>query len=275
MNKRLEYLKKNAIRGAIGSLIAAIILFNTNIFIFAIFPLLIFIGVAAISYTARIKSYEQNLFVFLEDLKDLLRGGMNIVTAMEVVCENEYGKLNKELERIAAQIKIGISFDQALVNVFKDIDSPMFAKVAQVISESTKYGGNLIKIFSSVATYVKTVNEMTEERKSKAFSTVFSSYFMFFVFIAIILIIQIVFLPMLTSADIMGATPGGEGSTESMEDINFNTYFLYLLVIQGGFAGPIIGKISEGSAMAGLKHSIILLSVSVPLYVVVSILFIL
>lgn len=271
MNKRLEYLKKYAIKGAIGSAILAIILFNTKLFVFSIFPLLIIVGVAAISYNSRIRSYEKNLFVFLEDLKDLLRGGMNIVTAMEVVCENEYGPLKKELERIAAQVKIGIPFDQALINVFSSIDSSMFAKVAQVISESTKYGGNLIKIFSSVATYVKTINEMTEERKSKTFSTVFSSYFMFFVFIAIILIIQIVFLPMLTSADIMGAT-GGEA--ESMEDINFNTYFLYLLVIQGGFAGPIIGKISEGSAMAGLKHSIILLSVSIPVYVVVSILFI-
>ncbi len=271
MNKKLEYLKNYAIKGGIASVILSILLYNTKIFIFAIFPVLISVGVASIIYSSRIKSYEQNLFVFLEDLKDLLRGGMNIVTSMEIICDNDYGALNRELKRIAAQVKIGIPFDKALVDVFVDIDSAMFNKVAQVISESTKYGGNLIKIFSSVATYVKTINEMTEERKSKTFSTVFSSYFMFFIFIAIILIIQIVFLPMLTSTDLSGASGG---SSASMQEINFNAYFLYLLVIQGGFAGPIIGKISEGSMMAGIKHSIILLSVSIPVYVVVSLLFI-
>jgi archaeal flagellar protein FlaJ len=269
MNRKLEYIKKYAIKGAIASAILTIALYNTRILIFAIFPLLIFIGVGSIIYTTRIKSYEQNLFVFLEDLKDLLRGGMNIVTSMEIICENDYGALNHELKRIAAQVKIGIPFEQALVNVFYDIDSKLFSKVAQVISESTKYGGNLINIFSSVATYVKTINEMTEERKSKTFSTVFSSYFMFFVFIAIILIIQIVFLPMLSSTDLSGATGG-----QSMSNVNFNNYFLYLLVIQGGFAGPIIGKIAEGNAISGVKHSIILLSVSVPIYVVVSLIFI-
>jgi flagellar protein FlaJ len=162
----------------------------------------------------------------------------------------------------------------ALINVFEDVDSPLFNKVAQVISESTKYGGNLIKIFSSVSNYVKTINEMSEERKSKTFSTVFSSYFMFFIFIAIILTIQIVFLPMLASNDLSSATGGGGVESESLADINFNAYFLYLLIIQAGFAGPIIGKISENNAIAGIKHSIILLAVSVPLYVVVSLLFV-
>lgn len=270
MNKRLKYIKGFAIKGAIGSIIAAILLFNTNLFVFSIFPFVVSVGIAAGIYTAKIKSYEQNLFVFLEDLKDLLRGGMNIVTSMEILCDNNYGSLNTEVKRLAAQVKIGIPFDQALVNIFSEIDSPMFAKSAEVISESTKYGGNLIKIFSSVSGYVKTINEMTEERKSKTFTSVFSSYFMFFVFIAIILIIQIVFLPMLTTTELAGAT----GGDPSMEEVNFNTYFLYLLVIQGGFAGPVIGKISEGSATAGIKHSIILLCVSIPVYVVVSLLFI-
>jgi pilus assembly protein TadC len=272
MNKRLKYILDFAIKGMIGSVILLILLLQTKLVIFAIFPLLISVGVASIAYTNKIKSYEENLFIFIEDLKDLLQGGMNIVTSMEIVCEHDYGSLNAELTRLAAQIKIGVPFEKALVNIFNEIESPMFGKVAQVISESTKYGGNLTKIFSSVSNYVKNINEMSEERKSKTFSTIFSSYFMFFVFIGIILIIQIVFLPMLSSNELSSVTGGG--SDNSMEDINFNTYFLYLLLVQGSFAGPVIGKISEGSAIAGIKHTVILLSISVPLYVLVSLFFI-
>jgi hypothetical protein len=46
--------------------------------------------------------------------------------------------------------------------------------------------------------------------------------------------------------------------TSNVDPINFSRPFLYLLVTQGFFAGLVIGKISEGSAKAGLKHSFIM-----------------
>jgi archaeal flagellar protein FlaJ len=264
---RIEYMLDAAAKGAIGSLILGIFLLNTKFFIFCIFPVVIAIGIASMVYTKKIRSLESNLFVFLDDLKDLLQGGMNIVTAMEVLSDHNYGALNQYIRRITAQIKIGVPFENSLIEVFSEIDSSMFNKIANVIAETMKYGGNLIKIFSAVSNYVKLIDEMGEERRSKTFSTVFSSYFMFFIFIAIILTIQIVFLPMLKSNDI-------NTSGVSIESINFNAYFLYLLIIQASFAGPIIGKISEGNAMAGIKHSIILLVISIPLYVIASMIFI-
>lgn len=267
LSPRLEYLLDAAAKGSIGSLILGILLLRTKLFIFCIFPTIIAIGVASIVYTKKIRSLETNLFVFLDDLKNLLQGGMNIVTSMEVLSDHDYGALNTYIRRIAAQIKIGVPFETSLVEVFSEVDSPIFNKVANVIAETMRYGGNLIKIFGAVSNYVKLIDEMGEERRSKTFSTVFSSYFMFFIFIAIILTIQIVFLPMLKSNDI-------NTSGTSIQDIPFNTYFLYLLIIQASFAGPIIGKISEGHAMAGIKHSIILLVISVPIYVIVSMLFV-
>ena len=115
---------------------------------------------------------------------------------------------------------------------------------------------------------------MIEERKSKTFTTVFSSYFMFFVFIGIVLIIQIVFLPMLSNTTMSMTLGGGATTSSSLKDINFNKYFLYLIIVQGIFAGPAIGKISEGNAIAGVKHSVILLAIAVPIYVIVSLFFI-
>jgi len=272
INRRLEFLLDYAAKGAIGSLILGIFLLRTKLMIFTIFPVILAVGLASIIYTKKIRSLETNLFVFLDDLKDLLQGGMNIVTAMEIIAEHDYGALNEYTKRIAAQIKIGVAFDVALVEVFSDVDSPLFNKIANVISETMKYGGNLIKIFGAVSSYVKLIDEMGEERRAKTFSTIFSSYFMFFIFIGIILTIQIVFLPMLTSSDLNSV--GGGSSGASLGDIDFNAYFLYLLIIQAGFAGPIIGKISEGNAIAGIKHSIILLVISIPLYVLVSLFFV-
>ena len=274
LTDKQEFFLDYIVKGAIGSIIIFVALFSTKFIIFSIFPLLLAIGLAAKIYAARIKSYERNLFVFLDDLKDLLQGGMNIVTAIEITTEHDYGSLNEPLTRLAAQIKIGVPFDVALTEVFGKIDSPMFLQVTQIISETTKVGGNIIKVFASVSTYVRTVNDMIDERRSKTFSTVFSSYFMFFVFIGIILIIQIIFLPMLSSNSMSMTGSTSTTEKEGISDVNFNKYFLYLIIIQGIFAGPVIGKISEGNAIAGIKHTVILISVSVPVYVVVSLLFI-
>jgi archaeal flagellar protein FlaJ len=272
LTEKQKFFVDYIVYGFVGSIIFFVLLISTNFLIFAIFPLLASIGIAARIYTARIKSYERNLYVFLDDLKDLLQGGMNIVTAVEIASKHDYGKLNDPIKRVAAQIKIGVPFDVALNEVFGNIDSPVFKQVTQIISETTKVGGNIIKIFSSISDYVKNLNDMVDERKSKTFQTVFSSYFMFFVFIAIILIIQIVFLPMLSSSTVsLGGDTGGAAS--SMQDVNFNKYFLYLILIQGLFAGPTIGLISENNFIAGIKHSIILVGVSVPIYVIVSAIF--
>jgi len=42
--------------------------------------------------------------------------------------------------------------------------------------------------------------------------------------------------------------------------------FLYLLIFQGFFAGLVIGKISEGSIKAGIKHSFALVALSLILF---------
>lgn len=273
LTEKQKFFLDFIIYGFVGSIIFFVLLMNTSYLAFAIFPILASVGLASRIYSARIKSYERNLYVFLDDLKDLLQGGMNIVTAMEVTSKHDYGHLNEPIKRVAAQIKIGIPFDVALNDVFGNIDSPVFRQVTQIISETTKVGGNIIKIFSSISNYVKTLNDMVDERKSKTFSTIFSSYFMFFVFIAIILIIQIVFLPMLSGNSFAIGSDGASQQEVGMGDINFNAYFLYLIIIQGLFAGPTIGLISENNFIAGIKHSVILVGVSIPVYVLVSAIF--
>ncbi|MEI8363912.1 MAG: hypothetical protein WCF78_00445, partial [archaeon] len=99
LTSKQEFFLDYIVKGAIGSIILFVALFSTKFIIFAIFPLLLAIGLAARIYAARVKSYERNLFVFLEDLKDLLQGGMNIVTAIEITTEHDYGSLNEPLKR--------------------------------------------------------------------------------------------------------------------------------------------------------------------------------
>jgi len=49
---------------------------------------------------------------------------------------------------------------------------------------------------------------------------------------------------------------GGGGSVATPEELS--RPFLYLLLVQGIFAGFTIGKLSEGTIKSGVKHSFIL-----------------
>jgi len=58
----------------------------------------------------------------------------------------------------------------------------------------------------------------------------------------------------------LGAGFGFSIGSTSVEELS--RPFLYLLIVQGFFAGLTIGKLAEGSVKAGLKHSFILVALS-------------
>ena len=78
---------------------------------------------------------------------------------------------------------------------------------------------------------------------------------------------QFKILPLTTGVTSIGSLSSGDISSytgaqglDSSEDIaaDLTRPFFYLLLVQGLFSGLTIGKISEGSIKAGIKHSIIL-----------------
>jgi len=72
-------------------------------------------------------------------------------------------------------------------------------------------------------------------------------------------------------ASTLGAGVGGEGITglglgeggavATAEELS--QPFLWLLLVQGFFAGLVIGKLAEGKIKAGLKHSFILVLLAI------------
>jgi hypothetical protein len=51
-------------------------------------------------------------------------------------------------------------------------------------------------------------------------------------------------------------------SVQNVDPETFSTPLFIMLLVQSAFAGLVIGKISEGSIMNGIKHSFILLAIT-------------
>ena len=278
MDPIIKYYGKWALLGIVCSIIAFILLQNTAFvmtsFIIPIIPIMY----AYYQQNSQIKGLEENFRVFLDDLKDLLQAGVNISDALVITAKNDYGPLSSYIKRLAAKVRLGLSLEKAITRTFAKTNSMLIKKIILVINQTLRAGGNFMRVFSVSTDYVEKIERLKSQRKSRTTSTIINSYVMFYVFVMIIIAIQIFFVPMLENQPAMNisAITGGLSNLgeimseeEEVQKVNYSWHFTNLIIVQAIFAGPMIGKISENSFVAGLKHSVILLSTSLFVYIAV------
>ncbi|VVB78081.1 Type II secretion system (T2SS), protein F [uncultured archaeon] len=213
---------------------------------------------------------------FSRNLVESVRAGTPISRSIINIKTKDFGSLNPYIDKLANQISLGIPLKAALETFARDAASPTITRAVTIISESEKAGGEIEDILESVAASVAQVEKLRKERRAAMYSLVVQGYIIFLIFIVIMLVMQFKILPIasglgegLGSADSSGVSgiagmgiSGGKGAT--VEELS--RPFLWLLLVQGFFAGLVIGKISEGEAKNGLKHSFILLVMALLIY---------
>ena len=98
---------------------------------------------------------------------------------------------------------------------------------------------------------------MKKERQASVSNLVTQGYMIFFVFIIIMLVMEFKILPLVSDLD------SGEGlslEVKKFDADDFSFPLFMMLLVQSFFAGLVIGKISEGSLKAGVRHSFVLLT---------------
>ena len=153
-------------------------------------------------------------------------------------------------------------------------------------------GGNIEDVLDTITTSVIEIKNIKEERKAQIHGQLVQSYIIFIVFIGVMIVIQNFLMPYIANlsggADVLtgGTTTAADELTASpiqdqmaKVDIEFSSLgaffrsvwgwlvslrgvFLMLAMIQGLFAGLVLGKLSEGDISAGYKHSMILMSLA-------------
>jgi flagellar protein FlaJ len=217
---------------------------------------------------------QENSQMFLEfsrDLVESVKAGTPVSKGIINLRSKNYGTLTPAVQKLANQISIGIPVSKAL-NIFaRDVKNSVVTRSIMLIREAERAGGRIEDILESVATSVRDIEKLKSERKAAIYSLVMEGYIIFFVFLLIMLIMQFKIIPL--TADIT------MGSGVSMMNIDLATTevksnpaaeltrpMLLLLLTQGFFAGLLIGKLSEGSIKSGIKHSFILISSSLLIY---------
>ena len=220
--------------------------------------------------TKRQKDIEEKFLEFVRGLVGVVKSGISITKGIINVADEGYGALSPHVKKLARQIEWGIPIHRALVTFANDTENKVIKRSIAIIIEADKSGGDIEDILDSVSTSVVNIKKMKEERRSSVFSQILQGYIVFFVFIGIMLLLQLWLFPQLTGAlnvadsnDFDVGTVGGVGSFfQKGEQTNLDFAFFSLIMIQGFFAGIMIGKFSEGSLKKGLLHSVVMMTLA-------------
>ncbi|MBI4168118.1 MAG: type II secretion system F family protein [Candidatus Aenigmarchaeota archaeon] len=268
INWVLRNKKKTAIIG--GSLIAALIVtainflyFTHNATIFQVLgSLAVFLSLGpplATSYSEYSRAREiENIFpLYITDVVDGVRAGMTLPIAMKAAAKHDYGKLNKSVRQMSAQMDWGVPFDDVLRAFSESAGTPLIKRTVATIIETHRSGGNIVEVLQAISGAILEVNKIKSERASHIYGQMITGYTIFFVFLAVLIGLQKFLLPSLSGLG--GSLEGGLSSNTNAA--LYDLMFASMIIIQGTFSGLAIGKMAEGSLFGGLKHSVALVSI--------------
>ena len=212
---------------------------------------------------------EEMFLEFSRNLVESVKTGTPISKSIINMKTKDYGVLTKHIGKLANQISLGIPLNNAL-NVFaKDINNKSISRTLTLIGQAERAGGEIGEILEAVAGAVSMTDKLKKERKASISTLVVQGYIIFVVFIIIILVMQFQIIPMVSGisgaediANMAGAGFGSAGGGGDVSQSQISNSFLYLILVQGFFTGFVIGKLSEGSIKAGVKHSFALMFLS-------------
>ncbi len=211
----------------------------------------------------RQKEIELKFLEFVRGLVENVRSGVTIPQAVLHVSNTDFGALTPYIKKLANQIEWGYPLYEALTIFANDTGNEVVKRSVAIVIEAEKSGGDMAVVLEAVTKSVLEIKQIKDERKSNAYEQTIQSYLIYFMFVVIMLVLQIYLIPKISALG--GDIGGGIGSSGlsgfglgggTAASIDFGALFTTTIVIQGLFAGLLLGKFSEGDFKSGIKHSL-------------------
>ncbi|MBT3721310.1 type II secretion system F family protein [archaeon] len=243
------------------------------------------------------KEIETRFLDFVRNLAGAIKSGMPVSKSIIHVSKTDYGALSPYVLKLGYQVEWAIPVHKALLFFSNSTKNDIIRRSVATVIEAEQSGGNMEDVLESITSSLIEIKKIKEQRRASIHSQVIQSYVIFFIFIGVMIVVQNMLVPYLVGAGegeeggLFGGIGGGGGSLSGgissqtrpslVMDVeirldSFRNFaitlsrwfssmrgvFVMLSLIQGFFAGVIIGKMAEGDITSGLKHSLILMTVA-------------
>lgn len=246
----------------------------------------------------RQREVETRFLDFVRNLAGAIKSGMPVSRAIIHISKIDYGALAPYVRKLGYQVEWNIPVHKALLLFSNSTRNDVIKRTIATVIEAEQAGGNMEDVLESITSSLIEIKKIKEQRRAGVSSQILQSYIIFFIFIGVMIIIQNMLVPYLVGQNsgesglfgnfnsglslgsVAGTTTSTRGPSLVMDvEVKYDSIrnfivtitqwfgslrgiFLMLTLIQGFFAGVIIGKMAEGDITSGLKHSLVLMTVS-------------
>ena len=241
------------------------------------------------NYNRSQKEIEERFPDFVRNLVSSVKSGMPLTRAIIYVSKSDYGELSYYVKKMANQVEWNIPVRRVFINFSDDVDNPIVKRAIATVLQAEKSGGNIEDVLGSITDSLLTIKKLKQERKASIQGQITQSYVIFFIFLGVLITIQNVLIPYLAEMETGdGGVDGFGGGQDSAaldnlresQEFDFSSpltfmrsvigwfsslsgIFMMLAFFQSFFAGVVLGKMSEGDYKSGLRHSFIMIFMSV------------
>ena len=118
------------------------------------------------------------------------------------------------------------------------------------INEAHKSGGTIHTVLDAVVETTQGIEKIKKERSASIYAQMINGYIIYFIFLGVMIGISSFLVPAFQVGE-------SEGELQAV----LPELFRNLVIIQGIFAGIAVGKMAEGTFIAGAKHSLALTAI--------------
>jgi len=200
---------------------------------------------------------------FLERMAGINRVGLTIVQAIGIMVNTNLGLLSYEIRRIKRDMDWGVNFTEALMRFEERVSTPAIARTVTLITKASEMSGEIGEVLAIAASDAKMSETLKKERLAEMFIYTAIVYLSFFVFLFVVAVLSTQFLPVLANISVTGVSSAGSLSGIGSVPIRaFDRLLYHACVIQALFSGLIAGQMGEASLSSGVKHSCVLLIIT-------------
>ncbi len=246
----------------------------------------------------KLKEIELRFPHFLRDIVESTRAGMPLHKAIIFSSHTDYGALSPDIKKMAHQLSWNVNIIKVLEQAKERLKkSQTLSRVFRILIETYNSGGSIDSTLNSLSSTMMTIQDTEKERKSTLNQYVIAMYVISLVFLGIIVGINWLMVPIFQAmaTPSAGVSPVGLGSVITnpcntcvygadvactpcgiytgicsifgSESTSIGCYYLALFfsisIIQSMMGGLVAGQIGEGSVVAGIKHSLILVCMTI------------
>jgi tight adherence protein B len=100
---------------------------------------------------ARIKAFNEQLPDGITLMANSLRAGYSLLQSMDMIADEGAPPLSEEFRRVVREVGLGLSFDEALLNLMRRVPSDDLDLMITAIVIQHEVGGNLAQILDTIA----------------------------------------------------------------------------------------------------------------------------